>query len=212
MEHIAAVLLLVGCSGDLKTCTELPVDVSIYETYEECAADLDPTLASFKGARDKIFGSCVYVDPAMEEEDAELVWNIGADGRLHASVQAGGAEIANQVDHTAKTASVRLVSLGGCSLRPGRQVPGAAIGAASSPNSMRPRPGDRYARDSLRPPPQDGRTHRFGFSPVRMVGCTAGLIPLRHGIGFATRHPRGRRRNEYRCAQTVSTCNCRALG
>jgi len=107
MEHIAAVLLIVGCSGNLKACTELPVDVSIYETYEECAADLDPTVASLKSARDKVFGTCVYVDPAMEEEDAELVWNIGADGRLHASVEATGVEIAGKVDRSAKTASVR---------------------------------------------------------------------------------------------------------
>jgi hypothetical protein len=107
MEHIAAVLLIIGCSGDLKTCSELPVDVSIYETYEECETDLNPTLSSFAGTREKIFGQCVYVDPAMEEEDAELVWDIGTDGKLHASVEATGSEVAKRIDPSAKTASVR---------------------------------------------------------------------------------------------------------
>jgi hypothetical protein len=107
MEHIAAVLLIIGCSGDLKTCTELPVDVSIYETYEECEADLHPTINWFSGSREKIFGQCVYVDPAMEEEDAELVWDIGADGKLHASVEPTGSEVAKDIDPSAKTASVR---------------------------------------------------------------------------------------------------------
>ena len=107
MEHIAAVLLIIGCSGDLKTCSELPVDVAIYETYEECEADLDPTINWFSGSRDKIFGQCVYVDPAMEEEDAELVWDIGKDGKLHASVEAAQPPVVNNVDRSAKTASVR---------------------------------------------------------------------------------------------------------
>lgn len=106
MEHIAALLLIVGCSGDLKACSELPAPTSIYETYEECEADLKPTLAAFAGTREKTFGQCVYVDPAMEEEDAELVWDIGADGKLHASVEAVNAKVAN-VDRSAKTASVR---------------------------------------------------------------------------------------------------------
>ena len=35
MEHIAAILLLVGCSGDLKQCDELPAPTAIYETEEE---------------------------------------------------------------------------------------------------------------------------------------------------------------------------------
>jgi hypothetical protein len=106
MEHIAALLLIVGCSGDLKQCSELPSPVTVYETYEECQSELPPVLSSFRGKTDKLFGQCVYVDPAMEEEDAELVWDIGHDGKLHASVEAYGAEIASTVDRSTKTSSV----------------------------------------------------------------------------------------------------------
>ncbi|MDQ6433586.1 hypothetical protein RB623_05920 [Mesorhizobium sp. LHD-90] len=100
MEHIAALLLIVGCSGDLKQCTEMPSPVTVYETYEECQSELEPVLSSFRGQREKLFGQCVYVDPAMEEEDAELVWDIGRDGQLHASIETVNAEVAGTIDRS----------------------------------------------------------------------------------------------------------------
>lgn len=106
MEHIAALLLIIGCSGDLKQCDEMPSPVTVYETYEECQSELPPALSSFRGQREKLFGQCVYVDPAMEEEDAELVWDIGRDGQLHASIEAANAQIAATVDRSTKTSSV----------------------------------------------------------------------------------------------------------
>jgi hypothetical protein len=94
MEHIAALLLIVGCSADLRNCSELPAPVPIYETYEECEANRTPTLSAFAGLRDKVFAQCVYVDPAMEEEDAELFWDIGANGELHAVIEPAGSTVA----------------------------------------------------------------------------------------------------------------------
>jgi hypothetical protein len=86
MEHIAALLLIIGCSGDLKQCSELPAPVPIYETSEECDAALPFALNDAQGRRPRVFGKCVFVDPAMEEEDAELNWDVTPDGRLVASV------------------------------------------------------------------------------------------------------------------------------
>ena len=95
MEHIAALLLLVGCADDLRQCRELPAPTPIFETMEECDAVIGPTRRSFEGAEARVFARCVYVDPAIEEEDAELVWDITADGRLEAEVTAGNATIAS---------------------------------------------------------------------------------------------------------------------
>ena len=86
MEHIAALLLIVGCSGDLNECRELPAPVPLYETAEDCSTSLSQSQKLFAGASDKVFATCVMVDPAMEEEDAELVWDI-QDGKLVASVE-----------------------------------------------------------------------------------------------------------------------------
>ncbi len=86
MEHIAAVLLIVGCSGNLDTCRELPAPVPLYETSEDCQAARDPSVRLFAGADEKVFATCVPVDPAMEEEDAELVWDIQND-QLVASIE-----------------------------------------------------------------------------------------------------------------------------
>jgi hypothetical protein len=106
MEHIAALLLIIGCSGDLKQCDEMPSPVTVYETYEECQSELAPALSSFRGQRDKLFGQCVYVDPAMEEEDAELVWDIGRDGQLHASIESANAQIAATIDRSTTTSGI----------------------------------------------------------------------------------------------------------
>jgi hypothetical protein len=96
MEHIAALLLIVGCSGDLKECTELPAPMPLYETTQECDAELAPVLASARGAREKVFATCVFVDPAMAEEDAELVWDVtSADGLVAEIHFDGGAMVAS---------------------------------------------------------------------------------------------------------------------
>ena len=96
MEHIAALLLIVGCSGNLDHCKEIPAPGPvIYETMEDCAADLPQARDDRSKLSARMFSQCVYVDPAMEEEDAELVWDITPDGRLKASVIAGGATVAS---------------------------------------------------------------------------------------------------------------------
>ena len=96
MEHIAALLLIVGCSGNLDACKEIeaPGPV-IYETMEECAGDLAQAGDETRKMAPRVFSQCVYVDPAMEEEDAELVWDITPDGRLKAAIVANGATIAS---------------------------------------------------------------------------------------------------------------------
>jgi hypothetical protein len=90
MEHIAALLLIVGCSGDLRQCAEIPAPTSVYETSEECDAELAPSLAAARGHAQRVFAACVPVDPAMEEEDALLSWDVTPDGRLVAAVEAIG--------------------------------------------------------------------------------------------------------------------------
>lgn len=102
MEHIAALMLIIGCSGDLQQCQELPAPVPVYETTEECEAVLGKTVREFSGQKPRIIAQCVYVDPAMEEEDAVLTWDILPDGTLDASVEAGGMVVASNPSHTPK--------------------------------------------------------------------------------------------------------------
>jgi len=94
MEHIAALLLIVGCSGDLADCRELPAPVPIFETAEECNAELPRAFAGYRNSYPHVAASCVAVDPAMEEADAELVWDVRPDGRLVASIESAGVMVA----------------------------------------------------------------------------------------------------------------------
>ena len=88
MEHIAALLLIIGCSDDLGSCRELPAPIPVYETYEECEGDLPVAMGMMNGEASRVMAKCVFVDPALEEEDAELVWDITPEGALEASIGA----------------------------------------------------------------------------------------------------------------------------
>ncbi len=87
MEHIAALLLIVACSDDVSRCQELEAASAVYETQEECEDDLQPTISRFVTSYSQVLGQCVSVDPAVEEEDADLVWNVKPDGTLFAMIE-----------------------------------------------------------------------------------------------------------------------------
>jgi hypothetical protein len=96
MEHIAALLLIIGCSNDLAQCKELPAPIPVYETVEECQGDLPIAIRMVTETAQKIMAQCVEVDPALEEEDAELVWDINPDGTLYASVEVPQVMVASE--------------------------------------------------------------------------------------------------------------------
>jgi hypothetical protein len=102
MEHIAALLLIVGCSADLAECRELPAPVPIFETAEECDAAMPRAFAGYEGTHAHVVARCVPVDPAMEEADAELVWEVGEDGSLVARVEPTAVMVATNSPRTNK--------------------------------------------------------------------------------------------------------------
>ncbi len=87
MEHVAAILLIIGCSSDLSQCRELPGPVTVFETVQECADARPFTLDDMAGQQPRILGECLSVDPALEESDGEIVWSVTPDGRIEASVE-----------------------------------------------------------------------------------------------------------------------------
>ncbi len=87
MEHVAALLLIIGCSGDMSDCRELPAPVPVYETQEDCQGSVTPAIGAYTTSVPQVFAKCVPVDPALEEQDAELVWDIRPDGTIVAEMQ-----------------------------------------------------------------------------------------------------------------------------
>ena len=100
MEHIAALLLIIGCSDNLAQCNELPAPVPIFETGEECQAELPVAFRQAEGLKPRVFAKCVSVDPAMEEEDAELTWDVLPNGTLVASIEAANVMVATNSQRT----------------------------------------------------------------------------------------------------------------
>ncbi|MER0237895.1 hypothetical protein [Fulvimarina sp. MAC8] len=83
MEHIAALMLLVGCSSDVTTCREVPVAAPAYETIDECRNDLGVQVRLAETRMPKLYGACKAVDPASFEQSASLEWSVTRDGRLN---------------------------------------------------------------------------------------------------------------------------------
>ena len=86
MEHIAAVLFIVGCSPDLAQCRELPAPTPIFETAQDCTSERPFALEDLAGRAPRVLATCIAVDPALEEEDGEIVWSVTPAGRLNAAI------------------------------------------------------------------------------------------------------------------------------
>lgn len=87
MEHIAAFLLIVGCSPDLADCRELPAPLPVYETIEDCQAEIDAATIAHQGEAERVLSRCFEVDPLLTETNAEVVWDVTAGEGLTASVE-----------------------------------------------------------------------------------------------------------------------------
>lgn len=87
MEHIAAFLLIVGCSQDLSQCRELPAPQPVFETVQDCDAVLADSAKPYAGSHPQLFAQCFEVDPLLAETDAEIVWDVTAGVGLTASVE-----------------------------------------------------------------------------------------------------------------------------
>lgn len=98
MEHIAAVLLIIGCSDDLAQCREVPAPVALYETAEQCETEMPASLRGYTLEFPQLFAQCLTVDPSLEEEDVVLSWGIRNDGMLVASVGVSDVMVATNSD------------------------------------------------------------------------------------------------------------------
>lgn len=87
MEHIAALLLIVGCSGNMAECRELPAPTPVYETFEECEAERPVSMRELENEAPRVMATCVYVDPALVYDDAVLEWDVTDDGKLTATLE-----------------------------------------------------------------------------------------------------------------------------
>ena len=95
MEHIAALLFVVGCSNSMTDCRELQVPVSVFETEQACTAERPFALGDLQGRAPHIIGKCLTVDPALEDDYDQIVWNVKPDGTLIASLEVSGMVVAS---------------------------------------------------------------------------------------------------------------------
>lgn len=76
MEHIAAIMMLVGCTQGNVECKELPAPAVGFETAEECQALLQPSVNDIRSKYKIVYGKCAAIDPALYLEDATITWDV----------------------------------------------------------------------------------------------------------------------------------------
>ncbi|MER9233449.1 hypothetical protein NKI56_15315 [Mesorhizobium sp. M0622] len=95
MEHIAALLLVVGCSNGMTACRELPTPVSVFETEAECMAARPLAVTNLRDQAQHIVAKCLAVDPALEDDYDRIVWSVRPDGTLDASLEISNFMVAS---------------------------------------------------------------------------------------------------------------------
>ncbi|MER8369186.1 hypothetical protein [Mesorhizobium sp. M0306] len=95
MEHIAALLLVVGCSNAMTACRELPAPVSVFETTAECMTARPFAVIDLQGQAQYVVARCLAVDPALEDDYDSIIWNVRPDGTLDASLEISGFVVAS---------------------------------------------------------------------------------------------------------------------
>ncbi|OBZ92791.1 hypothetical protein ADU59_25350 [Pararhizobium polonicum] len=86
MEHIAAIMMLVGCAQGNIECKELPAPAVGFETAEECRQLLQPSINDARGHYRIVYGTCTEIDPALYLEDATITWDITPSDQLDVQV------------------------------------------------------------------------------------------------------------------------------
>lgn len=105
MEHIAAIMVLVGCMQTTEACREVPAPTVAFETVDECRELLSPAIEATGTTFKHAYGACAEVDPALFVEDATIEWQVKAPGRLQVEVKVddGSYAVAARHDAGAKT-------------------------------------------------------------------------------------------------------------
>jgi hypothetical protein len=87
MEHIAAIMLLVGCTPGSLSCEELQAPQVAFETMEDCVGALPSALGDAGVGKRVVHGRCAPFDPAWEEENVEIGWRMTSRNRLEVHVR-----------------------------------------------------------------------------------------------------------------------------
>lgn len=96
MEHVAAFMLLVGCSGDMSVCKEIPVPVAAYESVAECRQELPLQIRLSGTVDERVLGACKEVSEDVFQQSATVDWTVSRDGRLAINFDAEPSLVASR--------------------------------------------------------------------------------------------------------------------
>ncbi|WEX78104.1 hypothetical protein PYH37_002956 [Sinorhizobium numidicum] len=86
MEHVAAIMILVGCMQGAMACREVPSPVVGFETAKECQALLSPAVEEVGKVFKEAYGKCAPVDPALFVENVVIEWEVTSARELQVQI------------------------------------------------------------------------------------------------------------------------------
>lgn len=86
MEHVAAIMVLIGCGHGDVDCVEMPAPIPAYETVAMCERHLEHALREASDKRPVVYGQCAAFDPTLLEQDAVVSWEFAENGELHIEI------------------------------------------------------------------------------------------------------------------------------
>ncbi|MFB2549604.1 hypothetical protein [Ensifer soli] len=104
MEHIAAIMVLVGCVNG--QCAQVQTPVDAFESAQDCQEMLRPAVSKASDDYSITYGKCASVDPALEFADMSVRWRITPDDQLDITIAFDQPYAIATIDHVT-TGAVR---------------------------------------------------------------------------------------------------------
>lgn len=83
MEHVAAMLLILGCTDGAMDCASTQTKLSQFETVQACESVMVEDMMTFVSEHEVVLAQCVPVDPALNQ-GWELSWTVSDNGKINA--------------------------------------------------------------------------------------------------------------------------------
>ncbi|WP_185983551.1 hypothetical protein [Aureimonas mangrovi] len=86
MEHLVAIMLLVGCNADGSQCSEIPVPAPAYDSVADCEREMAIQMRFSSTYDDRILGKCTAVSEELLDQSATIEWGVSRGGELRVEI------------------------------------------------------------------------------------------------------------------------------
>jgi hypothetical protein len=86
MEHLVAIMLLVGCNADGSQCSEIPVPAPAYDSVADCEQEMAIQMRFSSTYDNRVLGKCTAVSEDLLDQSATIEWGVSRGGELRVEI------------------------------------------------------------------------------------------------------------------------------